>query len=56
METDPEKYKPQLERAIIEVGADSRALFLYEEYYEMVKENLRYEFYKKVFTRALRDL
>lgn len=50
---DPLKYKKELEKAIIEIGADSRSLFLYEEFYPMVAENLRYEFYKKVFTRAL---
>lgn len=42
-----------MEKAIIEIGADSRALFLYQEYYLMVNEGVRFEFYKKVFTRAL---
>ena len=32
-EQDPQKYKKELEKAIIEIGADTRALFLYEEYY-----------------------
>lgn len=35
-EQDPQKYKKELEKAIIEIGADTRSLFLYEEYYEMV--------------------
>lgn len=50
---DPLRYRKELEKAIIEIGADSRALFLYEEYYLMVNEGVRFEFYKKVFTRAL---
>ena len=51
-------YKEQLERAIMEVGADSRSLWLYQEYYDLIADNPnnRYEFYKKVFTRALIDL
>ncbi len=53
---DRQKYKKELEKAILEIGADSRALSLYEEYYDMVNEGVRFEFYKKLFTRALAGL
>lgn len=39
---DLPKYKKELEKAIMEVGADSRSLSLYEEYYEMVNEAVHF--------------
>lgn len=56
IETNQQKYREELQYAIIEVGADSRSLFLYKEYYEIVGENMRFEFFKKIFTRGLVDL
>ena len=41
-ENDPQKYKKELEKCILEVGADSRAISMYEEYYEMLNENVRF--------------
>jgi hypothetical protein len=53
IEPSQQKYREELQYAIIEVGADTRSLFLYEEYYEIVSENTRFEFFKKIFTRGL---
>ena len=50
---DQAKYKKELEKAIFEVGADTRSISFYQEYYGMISENTRYEFYKKIMTRAL---
>lgn len=38
------------------MGADTRSISFYQEYYGMISENTRYEFYKKIMTRALIDL
>ena len=52
----PEKeYQEVLRNAIMEVGTDSRALPLYNQFQLFIPDNpnTKYEFYKKVFTRAL---
>lgn len=53
---DKAKYRKEIERAIVEVGADCRAGPIYLEYYHLLNESYRYEFFKKIFIRALFNL
>ena len=39
---ESQKYKKELERAIVEIGADCRAISLYEEYYHLVADGFKY--------------
>jgi len=47
-------YKKELERAIAEVGADTQALPLFEEYLKMISDDAaKWEFFKKIFSKSL---
>ena len=41
-ESNKDKYKKELEQGLLEIGADSRALPLYEDYYDLISENSRF--------------
>lgn len=47
-------YKKELERAVAEVGADTQAMPLFEEYLRLVGDDIaKWEFFKKLLTKSL---
>lgn len=51
---NPIVYKKELERAIAEVGADTQALPLFEEYLHLISDDTaKWEFFKKIFSKSL---
>ena len=54
---DSKRYKKELERAIVEIGADLKSVSFFREYYELLSDNNgKYEFFKKLFTRPIEEL
>jgi hypothetical protein len=50
-------YKKELDRAIIEIGADTNAAPIFEEYLSLINDDVsKWEFFKKVFSRSLVNL